>query len=63
MSTQDHRAEREPRRRSVLRELGAEIAEDRVLGLAAEIAFFTVLSLSLIGDGLQDAVNPRLRGR
>lgn len=25
--------------------------------------FFTVLSLSLIGDGLQDAVNPKLRGR
>jgi len=25
--------------------------------------FFTVLSLSLIGDGIQDAVNPKLRGR
>jgi peptide/nickel transport system permease protein len=25
--------------------------------------FFTVLSLSLIGDGLQDAFNPKLRGR
>lgn len=25
--------------------------------------FFTVLSLSLIGDGLQDATNPKLRGR
>ena len=25
--------------------------------------FFTVLSLSLIGDGMQDAVNPKLRGR
>ena len=25
--------------------------------------FFTVLSLSLIGDGLQDAANPKLRGR
>ena len=45
MSTEDHRAEREPRRRSVLRELGSELAEDRVPGLAAEIAFFTVLSL------------------
>ncbi|CAN5345230.1 YihY/virulence factor BrkB family protein [soil metagenome] len=30
---------------SVLRELGSEIGEDRVLGLAAEIAFFTMLSL------------------
>lgn len=25
--------------------------------------FFTVLGLSLVGDGLQDALNPRLRGR
>jgi peptide/nickel transport system permease protein len=25
--------------------------------------FFTVLSISLIGDGLQDAFNPKLRGR
>jgi len=25
--------------------------------------FFTVLALSLVGDGLQDALNPRLRGR
>jgi peptide/nickel transport system permease protein len=25
--------------------------------------FFTVLSFSLIGDGLQDAFNPKLRGR
>ena len=25
--------------------------------------FFTVLGLSLVGDGLQDAFNPRLRGR
>ena len=45
MSTEDRRAERAHPRRSVLRDLGAEIAEDRVLGLAAEIAFFTVLSL------------------
>jgi len=27
------------------------------------MVFFTVLSLSLIGDGIQDAVNPKLRGR
>ena len=25
--------------------------------------FLTVLSFSLIGDGLQDAFNPKLRGR
>lgn len=27
------------------------------------MVFLTVLSLSLIGDGIQDAVNPKLRGR
>ena len=27
------------------------------------MVFMTVLSLSLIGDGIQDAVNPKLRGR
>ncbi|WP_179381326.1 ABC transporter permease [Jannaschia marina] len=27
------------------------------------MVFLTVLSLSLIGDGLQDAINPKLRGR
>ena len=27
------------------------------------MVFVTVLSLSLIGDGIQDAINPKLRGR
>lgn len=27
------------------------------------MVFLTVLSLSLVGDGLQDAINPKLRGR